>query len=117
MCPTDAPTSVPIAVSRAAGRRSAAWSATGAAALALLLALGTAGCVQAPIGVAPLAFDGPAWPMRGDARKGEEESPPARTERMPSVEPPPLGGSLRCGGSRGEQARAQCLRDGPAGSP
>ena len=78
--------------------------------IALPLALALGGCAPAPLVRSLAPFDGGSLHMRGSADASEEQPPARQAEAVPPVEPPPLGLATHCGGSRGEQARAQCLR-------
>jgi hypothetical protein len=87
--------------------------------IALPVALVLGGCAPAPLVRSLAPFDGGSLPMRGSADAWEEPPPARHADSVPAAEPAPLGLATQCGGSRGEQARAQCLRGvyGPAYGP
>lgn len=85
-------------------------SAAVSAWIALPVALVLGGCASAPRLPALTAFGAPALPMRGDVDARDDGPPLLPAEAAPRAEPAPLGLATHCGGSRGEQARAQCLR-------
>ena len=87
--------------------------------LALPVAIALGGCAPAPLMPSLAPFDGAALPMRGSA-DARDELPARHADNAPPAEPAPVGVATHCGGSRGEQAHAQCLRGvhGPAyGAP